>query len=120
MQRADVIAGLSGQGDRDEAQYEKGVAAGAVVLVNGLGVVHAAEQLRDVVLRDADEGLQDEEDVGDEAELAVLGVKVRFPAGELVVFDHNQAGDEGESAGAVENGVDIGAEFLLLGRVGGL
>lgn len=57
MQRTDVEASLSGQGDRDEAQYEDGVTTGAVVFVNGLGVVHAAEQLRDVVLRDADEGL---------------------------------------------------------------
>lgn len=50
----------------------------------------------------------------------MLGRKVRCPVVELVIFDHDQAGDKGEGAGAVENGVDIGAEFFLLGRVGGL
>lgn len=88
-----------------------------MVLVDGLGVVDAAEEAGDVVLRDADQGLQDEDDVGDQADDAVGGVEMWGAVGEFVIFDDDQAGDEGEGAGAVEDGVDVSAEFFLLGSV---
>ena len=39
---------------------------------------------------------------------------------ELVVLDHDEAGDEGEQAGGVEQGVDDGAGLLLFRGMGGL
>lgn len=91
-----------------------------MVLVDRLGVVDASEDRRDVVLGDADEGLEDEEDVGEQAEDGVRGAEVLAVVGDFVVFDDDEAGDEGEDAGAVEDGVDAGALLLLLGGVGRL
>lgn len=80
-----------------------------MVLVDGLGIVDAAEELRDVKLRDTDQGLQDEEDVGDEAADAVGGCEVGSSMVDFVNFDDNQPADKGEGAEGVQNGVDVGA-----------
>lgn len=91
-----------------------------MVLVHSLGVVDAAEHCWEIVLRDADEGLDDEEDVGDQAEDGVRGAEVLAAVGNFVVFDYDKAGDESEDAGAIEDGVDVGAFLLLFGGVGWL
>lgn len=70
-----------------------------MVLVDGLGVVHAPEHTRRVVLRYPDNGLQEEEDVGDEPEDGVWGLEMRATVGDLVVFDDDEGGDEGEDGG---------------------
>lgn len=40
--------------------------------------------------------------------------------GDFVVFDDDEAGEEGEDGGAVEDGVDVCAGAFLGGGVGGL
>lgn len=96
------------------------IAADAVVLVQLLGVLHAAVQLRHEVLRDADDGLDDGEDVRDQAEDGVRRFEVRAVVRELVVLDHDQAGDGAEQRDVVERRVRVGAFLLLLCRVRGL
>lgn len=120
MQGILVGACLRRGGDGDETHEQDEVAAHAVVLVDFLGVVDATEQGRDVVLGDSDDGLEEEEDVGDEAKDGVRGLEVVAAVGDFVVFDHDEGGDEGEDRGQVEDGVEVGALFLLLGRVGRL
>lgn len=120
MQRGLVEARLRRRRHRDEAHDQDDVPGHAMVLVDRLGVVHAPEHARRVVLRDADDGLQEEEDVGGEAEDGVRGLEVRAGVGDLVVFDDDEAGEEGEDGGEVEDGVDVGALLLLLGGVGRL
>ncbi len=120
MQRGLVEPRLRRRRHRDEAHDQDGVPGHAVVLVDRLGVVHASEHAGQVVLRDADEGLQEEEDVGDEAEDGVRGLEVQAVVVDLVILDDDEAGEEGEDGGEVEDGVDVGALLLLLGGVGRL
>ena len=72
-----------------------------MVLVHRLCIIHVPEHARDIVLRDTDQGLEDEKDVGDEAEDGVRGAEVGATVGNFVVFDYDEAGEEGEDAGAV-------------------
>lgn len=48
------------------------------------------------------------------------GLKVGAAVVDFVVLDDDEAGDEGEQACAVESGVDVRAELLLLPGVGRL
>lgn len=120
MQNVLVIIRLRCGRHRRERQYQQHIAAHAMILVHRLSIVDAAEHHWHVVLRDADEGLHDEEDVGDQAEDGVRGAEVLAAVGDFVVFDYYEAGDEGEDAGAVEDGVNGGALLFLFGGVGWL
>lgn len=91
-----------------------------MVLIHRLCIIDTAEQGGKVVLRDTDQGLDDEEDVGDEPEDGVRRAEVLAAVGNFVVFDYDEAGDEGQNADAVEDGVDGGALGLLGGGVRGL
>ena len=86
-----------------------------MILPHRLRVLHAPVHGREVVLRDAHDGLDEEDDVGDEAKDGVRGLEVRAGVGDLVVFDDDEAGEEGEDGGAVQEGVDGGA-LAFLGR----
>jgi len=105
---------------RCQCQRKDDISRNAVVLVDALRVVHAPVQTRCEKLRDADQRLDDDEDVGDEAEDGVWGLKMYAIVRELVVFDDDEAGDEGEDADVVEGGVDVGSLPLLGRGVGGL
>ena len=76
--------------------------------------------MRDEVLRDTDNGLQGRQDVCDQAKDGVRRLEVRSVVADLVVFDHDQAGESGEQGDVVEGGVRVGALFLLGGCVGWL
>lgn len=64
-----------------------------MVLVDGLGIIHAAEYVWGVVLGDADQGLQEEEDVRDQAEDGVRGLEVCAAVGDFIVFDDDEAAE---------------------------
>lgn len=91
-----------------------------MVLVNRLGVINAAEQTRDIVLRDAHQGLDEEENVDDQAQDVMGGSKMGAIVGKFVIFDDNESGQECEDTGAIKDRVDGGALFFLRGGVGGL
>lgn len=103
-------------GDGGEAERQQQVATDAVVLVQALCVCDATVQLWREEGREADEGLDGEEAVGDEAENAVGRVKVLAARLDLVVLYQHEAGDEQQDADVVEGGVGVGAGDLLLLR----
>lgn len=103
-----------------ETQYQQHIPVYPMVLVDTLCVVDAAEHVGGVILRDSHDGLQEEEDVGDETQDCVGRFEVGAAVGDFVVFDYDQGSEEGEDGGYVEGGVDVGALFLLLGGVGWL
>lgn len=105
---------------RHETHHQDRIPAHAMILVDLLCVSHAAEDGRGVELCDANGGLDEEEDIGDEAEDGVRGLEVRAAVGDFVVFDDDEGGEEREDGGGVEGGVDVGALGFLLGGVGGL
>lgn len=115
-----IIIRLGRCRDRDECQDYDQIAAYAMVLVNGFGVVHASKQGRKIKLHDANQTLDDEQNIGDETQNGVWGFKVGAPVVDFVVLDDDEAGDERKKAGAVECGVDVRAELLLFGGMGGL
>ena len=88
-----------------------------MVLIQCFRLLHAAINPGREVLRDPHHGLQDDQDVGDEAEDGVRALEVDAPVVELVVLDDHQPGHGGEERDVVQRGVRVGALFLLLGRV---
>lgn len=70
-----------------------------MVLPQRLRVVHAPINSREVVLRDPNYCLDEEDDVGDDAQdgMGTLEVVV----GAFVVFDDDEAGEEAKNGGAV-------------------
>jgi hypothetical protein len=91
-----------------------------MVLINGLGVVDATEHGRDIILCNTNQGLDDQQSVGDEAENGVRGRKVGAVVIEFVVFNNDETRNEGEEGGAIQSRVDVGPELLLVSGVGGL
>ncbi len=89
-----------------------------MILPHRLRVVHAPIYSWEVVLRDSDHCLDEENDVGDEAQdrMGTLEVVV----GAFVVFDDDEAREEAKDGGAVQYGVYVGALLLLFRGVGGL
>ena len=65
MERHLVEARLRGRADRRQAQHHNDVPAHTVVLPHRFRVVDAAIDAGRVVLSEADDGLQHEDDVGD-------------------------------------------------------
>lgn len=120
MQHILIKRRLGRRGNGRKRQDQDHIAAGAMIFPHGLGVIDAAEQCGDVVLRDADEGLEEEEDVDKETEDVVRGTEVGAVVGEFVVFDDDEAAQQGQNAGTVEDGVDGGALLFLGGGVRGL
>lgn len=91
-----------------------------MVLPYCLRIIHATIQVREIILRDANNSLDGEDDVGDEPEDGVRGLEMRAGVRDLVIFDYDKAGDECQDRGAVEHGVDVGAGVFLLWGVGRL
>lgn len=60
MESTFIVGRLGSRRHRDKKQDNDQVAADAVVLVNGLGVIDAAVQGREVKLGKADEGLNEQ------------------------------------------------------------
>jgi hypothetical protein len=120
LQHILVVIRLRSQRNRRQHRQQNHIPADAVVLVQLLRILHPAVQRGHKVLRDADDRLDEDQDVGDEAEDGVRRDKVRAAVADLVVFDHDQAGEGGEERDVVEGGVRVGALFLLRGCVGWL
>jgi hypothetical protein len=120
LQHILVVIRLRSQRNRRQHRQQNHIPADAVVLVQLLRILHPAVQRGHKVLSNADDRLDQDQDVGDEAEDGVRRDKVRAAVADLVVFDHDQAGEGGEERDVVEGGVRVGALFLLRGCVGWL
>lgn len=91
-----------------------------MVFVDALGIVYGPEDRWGVKLRHSDDGLQEEQDVSYSAKDGMGGFKVTASMRDFVVLDHDEAGEKGEGAGGVEDGVNMSALNLLLGGMGWL
>lgn len=85
--------------------------------VRPLGILAAAVHHRREVGREADEGLQEHPAVRGESEDGVRGAEVLAAVRDLVVLNYDEAGDQEHEGGVVEEGVRVGAGFLLRGCV---
>lgn len=120
VQHKKVVARLRGGSHGGQRQHEDEVAGHAVIFVNLLCAVDTAPEAGGEVLREANNGLDDDQDVSDDAENGMGGLKMVEAAAGLVDLNDNQASDEGDDAQLVEAKVDVGTMALLLSRVRGL
>lgn len=140
--RSLIKPSLRSRTNRRQRHHHDHIPTRPMVLVYRLGIIHAAIHLRGVVLRQADNRLQVEQNVGNEPHNGVGGLEVcaacvssahdrggRGKAGEgltrplmqvLVVYNHHQSRHERQDACSVEHGVEVRALLFLLGRVGWL
>lgn len=105
---------------RRETQYQQHIPTHPMILPHRLRVVHAPIYSREVVLRDSNYCLDEENDVGDEAQDGMGTFEVCAIVGDFVVFDDDEAREEAKDGGAVEYGVYVRALLLLFRGVGGL
>lgn len=91
-----------------------------MVFVQRLGILLPAVDCGCKVLSDANDRLQQDEDVCDKTEDGVRGLEVGAAMVDLVVFNDDETGDGREDGHVVECCVRVGALFLLFGGVGGL
>lgn len=120
MENAFIVRRLSGRHHRDEEHGNGQVPTHAMILVNGFGVVNAAVQGREIKLGEANQGLDQYQNVGGEADYGVCRLEVGTIVAGFIVKDDNKGGEEREKGSPVESGVDVSAELLLMGSVGGL
>lgn len=120
MQHVDIGRRLRRRRNGREAEHQQHIAAHAMILPDRFGVVNPSIHGGEVILRDAHERLDGEHNVGDEPQNRVRGLEVSMLGFDFVVFDDDQAGEEGEDRGAVEDSVDVCALAFLFRRVGGL
>ena len=120
LQHVLVVIRLRSQRNSNQHRQQDHIPADAVVLVQLLRILHSAVKRRHKVLGDSDDSLDEHQDVGYEAEDGVRRDEVRTAVADLVVFDHDQAGEGGEQGDVVEGGMRVGALFLLGGCVGWL
>lgn len=120
MENILIVRRLGGRHYGDREHDDEQIPAGAVILVNGLGVVDAAIKRWDVKLGKANQGLDEQQDVGGEADNGVGGLEVSAVVAGLIVINDNKGSQESEKGSAVENRVDVSAESLLLGSMRGL
>ena len=95
MQGPSIEPSLRGCRDGCEAEYDKNVSAHAVVLVNRFGVIYTSIDARGIVLRNAHDSLDIEENVCDEPKDAVWGGVMGSRMGKFVVFNDYEGGEEG-------------------------
>lgn len=121
MQRALIIIRLRCGRDSRQLQHEHYISADAVILVDLLAIVYAAEDDDgEEILRDAHGGLQEDQDIGDEAHDAVHGVEAVFWVGGFVYLDDDKGGYEAEVGEGEKAEVGQGAAALLGRGVGWL
>jgi hypothetical protein len=99
-------------------QQQHNVPTQAMILVQLLRVGLAAIHLGHKVLREAHESLQEQENVGDEAQNSVGRLKVSVVA--FIDLDDDEAGYGGGKGHVIESGVRVGAGFLLRRSMGWL
>ena len=115
-----IVRRLGGRHYGDREHDNEQIPAHAMILVNSLGVVDAAIKRRDVQLGKANQCLDEQQDVGGEADNGVGGLEVSAVVAGLIVVDDNKGGQKSEKGSAIESGVDVSAELLLLGGMRGL
>ena len=116
MQRYLVIIRLRGRRHRRKCQYQQHISAHTMVLVDRLGVIHATIEAREVVLRYTYQCLQHEKNIRNQPQNRVRRDEMPVSAiGDFVVLDDDEAGEEGEDGGDVQDGVDVCALMFLLG-----
>lgn len=120
MQNVLVEPSLRGSRDSDKAHNQYHVATHTMILVDALGLLRAPEYTGCVILGDADDGLNEEENVSDETEDGVRGYEVRAGVGDLIVFNDDEGGNEGQNGGQIQDAVDVGTLLFLLGGMCGL
>ena len=91
MQHVLVESGLRGRSYGRQREHQYDVPADTMVFVKRLRVVDAAEQARNVVLRDADQGLDEEEDVDDQAKDVMGRSEMSTVVGKFVIFNDNES-----------------------------
>ncbi len=117
MQDGLIVARLGRSSDGGQSQNQHGVSGHAMILVHLLGLVDAAKDTWGIELQNADQGLDVEKDVRNEAQHGMHALKVWYAVVELVVLDDDQARYEGADTGSVESSMYVGALALLLRRV---
>ena len=120
MQDVLVEPSLRSSRDSDKAHNQYHIATHTMILVDALGLLRAPEYTGCIVLGDADDGLKEEENVSDETQDGVRGYEVRAGVGDLIVFDDDEGGNEGQNGGQIQDAVDVGTLLFLFGRVCGL
>lgn len=91
-----------------------------MVLPHSLGLVDSPVQTWSVVLCEANDGLEEDGQVEDQAEDGVRGGKVLMTGASLVDLDDDEAGEQGGEPDEVEEEVYGCAGALLFGGVGRL
>ena len=88
-----------------------------MIFPDRLCIINASVYLWSIVLCNPDHSLDYEKAVCDETEDCVRGDEMGAAVRNLVVFDNDETGNEGENGGTIEDGVDIRAVSFLFGRV---
>lgn len=91
VQHIQAVRGPATRAHGREAQHGNHIAARPVEFPDLLRGVDAAVQAGGVVLREADHSLQEDEDVEEETQDGVRGLKVRVPGALLVDLDDDEA-----------------------------
>lgn len=94
-----IESGLCRRRNRHKAQDQQDITAHPMILIDAPSIVRATEETGSVILSNADDGLEEEEDVGDETEDGVRRLEMCAAMGDLVVLDDNEGSDEGEYGG---------------------
>lgn len=108
-----VVGRLRGSRDGRQLQHEQDIAADPVVLVHLLAVLHAAKDRHgQEVLGNPNQRLQNDDDIGDQAQDTVRGGQSRVIA--LVDLDEDKGCDKGERAHSQQSEVYAGSQGFLL------
>ncbi len=91
-----------------------------MIFVDRLGIVDAAEYAWDVVLRNSNESLDDEEDVNYQTDDVVGGAKVGTVVGKFVVLNNDKPANESQDADPVQDSMEVGTFLFLFRGVSGL
>ena len=100
-----------------QAERRNDITANPVILVHALRLLHAAIQLRHVILREAHDGLNVHQHIERETEARMRRRKVFVARPRLVNLDDDEAGGECRGAHDVEEEMGNGTRALLFGRV---
>jgi hypothetical protein len=111
---------LRGRADGSKADKQRDIAARTMVFPDGLGLGLAAIETGCEVLRRANECLQTDQHIENDAEVVVHGDEVGPAVRDFVGFNHNQPGEQCQHRYAVQRPVQFRAMLLLSSRLGRL
>ena len=118
-QNGEIKGGPSGRRDGGQFQDQQQISRQPMVLVETSSPVGAAQdQSREKVLHDAAEGLENNQNIRDQAENPMGRGQSRVIA--LVHLDDDEGGDKGDQTDGLQGVVHASAQSLLLGSDSGL